>query len=141
MKSVFDNILSKVALRPVAASTAQTGVAIDTRGFDSLMVTVENGAATGTPDSYTVDAKITECATSGGSYTDITGAAITQMTANNKSAQIRLDGLNDGTRLRYMKVVVTPAMTGGTSPKALVSANCMLGRAQKHPVGNSATPA
>lgn len=140
MRSVYDGVKSVVAVRPVAASSAQTSAAIDTKGYNSAMVIVENGAATGTPDSYTVDAKVQECATPGGSYTDVSGAEITQITADNKSAQIRIEGLGTS-RQRYLKVVVTPAMTGGSSPKALIGANILLGRAYKNPVGNSSTPA
>jgi hypothetical protein len=141
MRSVFEEIKSQVAVRPQAASAAVTSAAIDTAGFRSLMVTVENGAATGTPSSYTVDAKVQECATSGGSYTDISGAAITQISADNKSAQIRVDGLGTNARKRYIKVVVTPALTGGSTPKALVAANVLFGVPQVAPVSNSATGA
>jgi hypothetical protein len=140
-KSLFENVKVVMAVAPIAASAAQISAAIDTKGYHSGMVVVNNGAATGTPDSYIYDAKVQECATSGGSYTDITDAAIVQGTANGKSAQINLASLNDGTRLRYIKVVVTPAMTGGTSPKALISATVLLGRSEAKPVSNSATPA
>ena len=141
MKTLFENIKSVAAVLPIAASAAQTSAAIDTKGYKTGMVIIENGAATGTPSSYTYDAKVQECATSGGSYTDITGAAIVQGTADSKTAQINLASLNDGTRLRYIKVVVTPAMTGGSSPKALIAATVLLGNAEAKPVSNSATPA
>lgn len=136
MRSIFDAVKNIQAVDPVAASSAQTSAAIDTKGFNSGAVVITNGAATGTPTSYTVDAKVQHCDTSGGSYTDVTGATITQIIADSKIATIRLSGF--GTSLkRYIKVVVTPAMTGGTSPKALVGATVQLGRAEREPVGNT----
>ncbi|MBI5071667.1 hypothetical protein HZB93_02105 [Candidatus Falkowbacteria bacterium] len=140
MRSVYDGVKALAAVRPVAADAAATAIAIDTLGYNSAMFVVKNGAATGTPTSYTVDGKVQECATSGGSYADVSGAVITQITADNKSAQIRVEGLGTS-RLRYLKLIITPAMTGGTSPKALISGTALLGRAYKNPVGNSATGA
>lgn len=140
MRSVFDKVKHVVAVAPIAASSVQTSAAIDTKGYGVAMVTIENGAATGTPSSYTVDAKVQHCATSGGSYTDVSGAAITQITADGKYAQIRLEGLGIAVN-RYIKVLVTPAMTGGSSPKALVAANVLFGQAVREPVTNSSTAA
>ena len=141
MQSVFDNIKVVKAVAPVAqAAVAATSAAIDTVGYNSLMVNAQAGAATGTPDSYTVIAKVQECATSGGSYVDISGATAT-IAADSTSAQIRVDGLNLGSRLRYIKVVLTAAFVNGTSPKALISSSVLLGGAVSKPVGNSSTPA
>ena len=140
MRSVYDGVLAKQAVRPVAASAAATAIAIDTLGYNSAMFVVENGAATGTPTSYTVDAKVQECDTSGGTYADVTGATITQITADNKTASIRVEGLGTS-RKRYLKLIITPAMTGGTSPAALVSGIALLGRGYVKPAGNSSTGA
>ena len=138
MRSVFDQVKHVAAVAPIAASAVQTSAAIDTKGYGVGMVIVQNGAATGTPSSYTVDAKVQHCATSGGSYTDVSGAAITQITADGKYAQIRLEGLGISVN-RFIKVLVTPAMTGGSSPKALISADVLFGQAHRQPVTNSAT--
>ena len=136
MRSVNDNILASIAVAPIAASSVQTSAALDTKGYNSVQFVVMNGAATGTPSSYTVDAKVQECATSGGSYTDVTGATITQMTADGKTQTIAVEGLGT-TRLRYLKLLITPAMTGGTSPKALVAVLANFGRAYVLPVSNT----
>jgi len=141
MHSIFDNVLSKVTVRPQATDTAVEGGAIDTQGFSSAMAVVENGAATGTPSSYTVDGKVQTSADGSTGWADITGATITQMTANNKSAQIRVDGLNLGTNYRYIRLLITAAMTGGSSPKAVVSGHILLGRGESLPVGNSSVGA
>jgi hypothetical protein len=137
MRSVYDAIKNVQAVDPIAASSAQTSAAIDTQGYNSAVVVVTNGAATGSPTSYTVDAKVQHSDTSGGTYTDVSGAAITQITADNKIATIRLEGLGGASVKRFIKVVVTPALTGGTSPKALIAATVHLGRAFKEPVGNT----
>lgn len=136
MRSVYDAIKSLLALSPIAADAAQNGVAIDTQGYNSAAFVVTNGAATGSPTSYTVDAKVQESATSGGTYADVTGATITQITADAKEAVIRVEGLGTS-RKRFLRIVVTPAMTGGTTPKALIGAVANLGRAFQEPVGNT----
>lgn len=143
MHSVFDTVKALAAVRPVAlAAGSATVIWIDTLGYHSAMFVVENGAATGTPDSYTVAGKVQESdAANGSSPADISGAAITTITADGKSAQIRVDGLGTGGRKRYLGLVVTSAFVNGTSPKALVSGLCILGRAARKPVGNSATSA
>lgn len=135
MRSLRDSVLSSRALDPVSASAVQTGNVIDTFGYNTAMFTVQNGAATGTPSSYTVDAKVQECDTSGGSYVDVSGATITQITADSKSATIAVEGLGTS-RKRYLKIVVTPALSGGSTPKALIAASVQLGRAFSNPVAN-----
>ncbi|MCX6756334.1 MAG: hypothetical protein NTX85_03265 [Candidatus Nomurabacteria bacterium] len=140
MRSVYDGVKSLIAIRPVNASAVQTSAAIDTQGYNSAMFVIENGAATGTPTSYTVDAKVQECDTSGGTYVDIPSSAITQIVADNKSAQIRVEALNTG-RKRFFKLLITPALTGGTTPKALISGHALLGRAFQNAVSNSSVPA
>lgn len=133
MKSVYDAIKPVIAINPIAASTVQTSAAIDTMGFNSAEVVVQNGAATGTPTSYTVDAKVQHCDTAGGTYVDVASATITQITADSKIAAIRLEGLGANIK-RYIKVLVTPAMTGGTTPNALIGSTVLFGRAYKEPV-------
>ncbi|MFA5080297.1 MAG: DUF1521 domain-containing protein [Candidatus Paceibacterota bacterium] len=140
MKNVFLAILSKISIRPVNASSVVEGVAIDTIGFNSAMVTIENGAVTGSPSSYTVDGKVQESDNGSTGWVDVTGATITQIVADNKSAQIPIEGLGLN-RKRFLRAVVTPAITGGSTPKALVSATILLGDAIQEPVANSKAPA
>ena len=141
MRSVYDAIKNVKAIDPVATSIARASASIDTQGYNSGVVVVVNGAATGAPTSYTVNAKVQDCATTDGSFADISGLVITEIVANSKIATIRLEGLGGAGIKRFIKVVVTPAMTGGTSPKALIAATVQLGRAFKEPVGNSAAGA
>jgi len=143
MRSVYDGVKALAAVRPVAlAAGSATSIVIDTLGYNSAMFVVENGAATGTPDSYTVAGKVQESDNSNGSSaSDISGAAITTITADNKSAQIRVEGLGQGSRKRYLVLVITAAFVNGTSPKALVSGIALLGRAYRKPASNSGTAA
>ncbi len=140
MRSVYDAIKVVKGVAPVAQTAAEVlSAAIDTIGYNSALVEVETGAATGTPDSYSVACKVTECDTSGGSYADVAGATAA-LAADGKHAQIRVEGLGTS-RKRFLKISLTPAFVGGTTPKALVGATALLGRAFKEPVDNSSTSA
>ena len=110
MKNVQQLNLYPVAL--VAASGV--GSAIDLSLYEGpILVTLDSGAGTG---DMTNDVKLTECATSGGSYTDVTDGDFTQVTttASNQSILLNSDGLK-----KYVKLSITLA---GTSPEFLVSA-------------------
>jgi hypothetical protein len=105
-----ENILVIDCMEPdaVAASTILSP-AIDTQGLDEIMFIVRVGTL-GT--SATLAAKVTECATSGGTYTDITGAAITTITqaspdGSDQNAVISVK--IDANRLRYFKLSMTVA--------------------------------
>lgn len=119
-----ENIKTGLALEPIADDGAQTGVVIDRKGFYGAVFTTVVGLATGSPSAQTVDTKIQECDTSGGSYTDISGATMTQITADSLGGEINLD-LNS--IKRYIKVVTTVALTGGSTPKLPVGVTYVLG--------------
>ena len=140
MRSVYDAIKVVKGIAPIPQTNSEVlSAAIDTMGYNSALVEVETGAATGAPDSYSVACKVTECATSGGQYADVDGATAT-LAADGKHAQIRVEGLGTS-RKRYLKISLTPAFVGGTTPKALVGATALLGRAFKEPVDNSSAAA
>lgn len=144
MKSVFDAIKAVAAVRPqLKDAGAATIVVVDTQGYNSAMFDLMVGATSGTPDSFSVAAKVQECDNADGTTgaADVTDAAITAITVANKSAQIRMDGLNMGARKRYLTLVVTPAFVNGTSPKVYIAGSALLGRAFKEPVGNSVAAA
>lgn len=93
---------------------ANDGAAIDTAGYHQAMI-VFNAGTVGS--SATVDVKVQECDTSGGTYTDVTGAAFTQVDANNDDAtyvgRVNLNGTK-----RFIRVVLTvgtAASEAGTS--------------------------
>lgn len=113
-----------------AAAGAITGPAIDRQGFESCVLQVACGAASGGPSARTVDCKLTHCDTSGGSYVDVPSAALTQMTADGGDVEKNIDLI--GVK-RFIKVVVTVAFTGGSSPAIPVSAAIALGGAVELP--------
>lgn len=95
------------------------------QGWLSCILSLHSGAATGSPSSYTVDCKLQESDSSGSGYTDISGAAVTQQTAAGfGSVAVNLKGCK-----RYIRAVVTVAITGGTSPTVPVSSTITLGGA------------
>lgn len=99
---------------------ADTGSTVNGTGVDrttlgnplSCVLVAMSGAATGTPTTQTFDAKLQDSADDA-SYADITGAAITQQTADNGFQGLDVD--LSGAR-RYVRAVSTVAFTGGTSP-------------------------
>lgn len=142
MNNIYSNVKSKSAVRPVAlAEGSATSIVIDTLGYRNAMFVIDNGAVTGAPDSYAVSAKVQECDTADGSFEDIADAEISDITANNKSAQIEVVGLDTEQRQRYIKLVISATFVGGTTPAALVAGTCLLGDPERLPVGNSTTAA
>ncbi len=146
MRSVYDNIVFKKAIAASAVTgaagspaTAQVFV-VDTYGYNTGAFEVMCGTPTGTTVTFTVSASVTECATSDGSYTAVSGATGTVTgfgTALAEHCQIRVEGLGTS-RQRYLKlsVVATTAPTDKTIP---VFAVCALGRGYKAPGSNAAT--
>lgn len=77
-RQLTDRATVVVALAPVSKNAGTTtSSAVDMTGFGGGALMVSAGVIS---SSGTVDCKVQSSATSGGSYTDITGAAITQMT-------------------------------------------------------------
>ena len=82
-------------------------------------------------NATSVDAKLRESKTSGGTYQDISGAAITQVTAAGKivTIEIRQDELDPG--YQYVQLSIT---TVGAS---ILGAVCLGGEGAHKPVGGS----
>ncbi len=147
MRSAYDGVRVLTAIRPTTVTGTGTPVAaavkaVDTFGYNTALFDVATGSPTGTPVTYTVQIKLQECATSTGTYTDITGA-IGTITGTTTSAylraQVRLEGLNSGDQKRYIKVyaLFTPSPNDGTVMP--IAAQAILGRAFQEPVDNSAS--
>lgn len=128
MRSVIDGIKSLFAIRPQAATATVTGAGVDTLGYNDASCTLEVGTVSGT--TPTLNVKLQDSATSGGTYADITGATFTQVTASDKSQTIRVGGLGIDKK-RFIRAVAT---IGGTTPSFGVAVNLLLGRAFRDPV-------
>ena len=131
--NVYD-IGSKVKMArsaaPIGAAGAVNGAAIDRQGFGSCVLFLNTGAATGTPATQAADAKLQESADGSTGWTDIANAAVTQIVADNGSAYV---DVNLRTIKRYVRVVQTIALTGGTTPAWPVASNVVLGGADVLP--------
>lgn len=115
-----------------SGATTINGPWQDRRGFQSCTVRGSNGAASGDPSSYTVDCKLQHASDSSGTgAADISGAAATQITADNSGQEFDVDlsSVSDG----WIRAVVTVAFTGGSSPAVPVAATIVLGGASVLP--------
>lgn len=95
------------SIRPQTATSTVTGQAVDLVDTDGpCFAAIQVGTVSGT--SPTLDVKVQESDTSGGTYADIAGATFTQVTASNKSQVI-----NFKRSKRFCKLIGTIA---GTTP-------------------------
>lgn len=95
------------------ATGTSTSAEIDVGGFAEAIVIFDAGTV-GT--SGTVDVIVRDCATSGGTYADLTGAAFTQVVAANDEAvyigRIRLDSATAGTTDKCERYIKIQAVVG-----------------------------
>lgn len=148
----FHNNVNQFQLRgqnvpaAVAAGT-RNGTGIDrlARGSpQSCLLWAYTGAATGAPDSYTVDAKVQDSADNI-TFADYVpprspanvqpgvaaDGAITQITADSSLATKAIDL---SSAKRYVRVSEVTTLTGGTTPKALVASGLILAGADTNPI-------
>lgn len=109
--------LANATYARVTVATARTatysGTAFDSAAYDgTVKFLLDVGAVTGT--SPTCDFKITHSDTSGGTYTDVTGATASQITATG----IREINVDIGAAKQFLKVTGTIA---GTTPSFTIS--------------------
>lgn len=116
---------ARAGVAPKSADTAETGAVIDRAGFLSGKLAVQVGEPTGTPDSFSVAAKLQHGdAADGSDMDDLDGAAIEAITEDGGIAEVDVN-LNGAKR--YVRAVVTPSFTGGTAPAIPVAAQVLLG--------------
>lgn len=72
-----DALVVTASAAHIGTAGTMTATAVDGRGFDRACFIIQTGAAENTA---TLDAQITDCATSGGSYANTAGTAVTQLT-------------------------------------------------------------
>lgn len=126
--------VGKRAISPQALSgtTAANGTGIDRSGFDSVKILGSTGATTGTPSSFTVTYKLQD-SSDNSTFTDVSGQSFTVTAADGENyLNVNLVGLQ-----QYIRVVMTPAFTGGSSPTVLSQASVFLGGAAVLPASNA----
>tara|TARA_B100001778_G_C18578530_1_gene626241 strand:+ start:593 stop:976 length:384 start_codon:yes stop_codon:yes gene_type:complete len=120
--SVIQQNLDKVTVFAGVATAAKTSTAtssaIDLLEYDGDVLLILDSAA-GTGSSPTLDIKLTECDTTGGTYTDLSGATFTQVTG---SASMQTLVINKDSAERFVKIVST---IGGSTPSFTFSINAV----------------
>lgn len=125
------HVRTKRAVSPQAASEAVNGTVIDRDGFGSCQLAVTTGAASGSPTGISVAAKLQHSDTDDGNgMEDFDDVVIEPVTAINSEARVNADLAG---AKRYVRVVVTPTLTGGSSPEVEVAAVLVLGGATELP--------
>lgn len=94
-----------------------TGSAVDLVDYEGDIAVILDAEAGGASITYAV--KLTESATSGGSYTDVTDGAFTTTTAN--TALVEKISVNTDQLKRYIKVSVTVAGGVGAGAVSVVA--------------------
>lgn len=114
------------------AAGSVNGSVVDRLGFQSAVVFLNTGAATGTPSAQGVALKVqTGDVADGSDMADVTGDTVAALTADNANAELNL---NLAGYKRYLRVVVTTTFTGGTTPKIGSSVTVALGESNTIPV-------
>lgn len=94
---------------PAARTATANGTGVDMLDYEgSALVILDSAAGGGT--SPTLDVKLQESDTSGGTYTDIAGAAFAQVTGTASQQKLVIDASK---AKRFVRAVAT---IGGTSP-------------------------
>src|SRR4051812_876213 len=101
MRKLFDNIKSSFSHRPVTATASANGTGVDTQGYTDAVVVLEVGTVSGT--TPTLNVKVQE-SDDNSTFSDVTGATFTQVTATGSSQVLRVAELNVG-RKRYLRTV------------------------------------
>jgi len=109
MKDMYSSVAVDTAIVPATLTATTTSSAIDLQGYDGALVIIASGAIGG---SGNFTPKITECATIGGTYTDVVAADLngTFPAALSASTAIRVG--YRGSK-QFIKVVLT--LNSGTN--------------------------
>lgn len=94
---------------PIARLSTLTGTAIDLQDYEGAALFILNAAAATAGTTPTLTAKLQECATSGGNYTDVTGGGFVVVTDVAGTAGVQHLHLNVSNLLRHVKLIGTIA--------------------------------
>jgi hypothetical protein len=130
---------TSLAAQSFTGSGAVNGSKVDTQGEETAAIYANGAQASGSPSAAALAVTLQESAdgsTNWSNALDNTGTVIgftlnCQAAAAEKIA--RIEGLNLN-RKRYLRAVITPAYTGGSSPAILGFAQIIMGNAQQLPV-------
>ena len=118
--AIIQQNIEKLTVFSVVATAAVTSTAtssaIDLKEYDGDVSLILTSAA-GTGSSPTLDVKVTDSATSSGTYTDLSGATFTQVTG---SVSMQVITFSKDECKRFIKIVQT---VGGSTPSFTFSIN------------------
>ena len=121
MSCANERVLDTVVGEESTVASTSVGTALDIEGYDGWGLFILSSKNT-LGSSPTLAVKLTQCATSGGSYADVTGGAFTGLTtgAGLQTLKLKLDGL-----LRYIKFDRT---LGGTATPSYQTGELLVAR-------------
>jgi hypothetical protein len=135
---------TSLAPQSFSGSSAVDGSSVDTQGADNAAIYAYGAATSGSPSAATLVITLQESLNGSSGWTnalDNTGTVI-GFTLNCESAFAeniaRIEGLNLN-RHRYLRAVITPSFTGGSSPAILGFAQILLGNNQQDPVDTNSS--
>ncbi len=132
-------LTAKIGTVPEASSgDTVNGTGFDRTDWESLLLIVETGAATGTPSAVSVVSKIQHSSDDGSSdayadYTPTLGSASVTVAAASTAGSVAVDLAE---AKQYIRVVTTTTLTSGTTPTLGVAAVVALGGALVNPASN-----
>jgi hypothetical protein len=133
---------TSLAPQSFSGSSAVDGSKVDTQGADNAVIYAYGAEGSGSPSAASLVITLQESAdgsTNWANALDNTGTVI-GFTLNCESAAAenvaRIEGLNLN-RKRYLRAVITPAFTGGSSPAILGYALIVLGNNGQLPVDSN----
>jgi hypothetical protein len=135
---------TSLAPQSFSGSSAVDGSKVDTQGADNAVIYAYGAEASGSPSAASLGITLQESAdgsTNWANALDNTGTVI-GFTLNCESAAAenvaRIEGLNLN-RKRFLRAVITPAFTGGSSPAILGYALIVLGNNGQLPVDSNSS--
>lgn len=123
---VGETVKTAFTFRPQALTATANGTAVDRLNYNSMVAVLDVGAVSGT--SPTLNCQLQHATTSGGTYTNVTGGAFTQVTASNARQELSIDLAS---LARFVRAACT---VGGTSPSFTMSLIFVLGEAGAKPL-------
>jgi hypothetical protein len=132
--NAYDDVKVITSIKPqsITGSSPVNGASVDTLGTDNAKIHVYAVTTTSNPSAATLALKLQESAdgsTNWGDALDNTGVVIgltLDVHAADGFGAARIEGLGLN-RKRYLRVVATPAFTGGTSPAIVANAEIVFG--------------
>jgi len=134
MRDLYNSYKTVPAFGPVARP-AGAGIAVDLQGFEGALFVFQSGAMGAVAATYTW--KLTECDTSGGSYTDVaaedmlggTTVVFNQAVGGDANMAKKLGYIG---KRQFIKVFSTEGTAG--TPTSIIGASAVLGRPRHAPV-------